>query len=188
MNWLFNIEDTVDWLKSFGIWAVFISLLLSLIISILGVVPSLFLSAANAVVFGLFPGFLLSLLGETLGAAISFWLYRFGFSKLEGLKLNRWRWLQTFNDSGRKKQAIILLLARLTPLIPSGVITAAASISKMKFLDFILVTFIGKAPSIVLETFIGHDLIRANGNLPRLLISLLLVVILLSLFHKKNSR
>lgn len=188
MDWLFSIEETVDWLRGFGVWAVFISLLLSLIISILGVVPSLFLSGANAVVFGLFPGFCLSLIGETLGAAISFWVYRLGLSKFERLKWNRWRWLRTFNDSGRKKQAIMILLARLTPLIPSGVITAAASISKVKFIDFILVTFIGKAPSIVLETFIGHDLIRANDNLPRLLISLIFVVLLLSLFYNKNSR
>lgn len=186
MDWLFRVEDTVEWLKGFGIWAVFVSLLLNICISVLGVVPSLFLSGVNAVVFGLVPGFFLSLLGETLGAAVSFWLYRLGLSKVKRLNPESWQWLQSFNGSGRKKQAMLLLLARLTPLLPSGLITAAASISKMKFIDFIVVTFFGKAPSIVLETFIGHDIVRASDNLPRLVISLLLTGLLFLVFKKKN--
>ncbi len=63
MDWLLPVDQVTNWLKSFGIWAVLISLLLNICISALGVIPSLFLSGANAVVFGIIPGFFISLTG-----------------------------------------------------------------------------------------------------------------------------
>jgi uncharacterized membrane protein YdjX (TVP38/TMEM64 family) len=55
MDGLFDVQRTAEWLRDFGIWAILISILLNIFISLLGVVPSLFLSGANAVVFGLIP-------------------------------------------------------------------------------------------------------------------------------------
>lgn len=187
MDYLFNVDQIVEWLRSFGLWAILISLLLSIIIGVLGVVPSLFISGANAVIFGLIPGFIISLIGEVLGAAVSFWLYRWGFSKLKPVKQGTWEWLHKLNEAGRKRRALILLFARMTPLVPSGVITFAAAISKMHFVDFIIVTFLGKMPSIILETFVGHDLIRINENYPRLIVSGILLVIVYLLFRYRKA-
>ena len=188
MDDLFQVDKIAEWLRAFGVWAILISLLINILISILGFVPSLFLSGANAVVFGFIPGFWISLTGEVLGAGFSYWLYRWGFGKLKSVKQERWGWLQRLNDVSRKKRITILLLARLTPLIPSGVITFAAAVSFMRFLDFIVVTFIGKAPSIAMETLVGHDLIRFNDNFPRLLISLLFIALLYFLFKNKRKK
>lgn len=55
---LFNVDVIAEWLRSYGVWAILISLLINILISILGLVPTLFfLSGANAVVFGFIPGF-----------------------------------------------------------------------------------------------------------------------------------
>jgi len=54
---LIQLEGFAEWLKSFGIWAILISLFLNILITMLGIVPSLFLSGANAVVFGIIPEF-----------------------------------------------------------------------------------------------------------------------------------
>ena len=48
-----NIQETVDFLRSFGPWAVVISFLLDVFINAAGCLPSIFLSTANGVVFGL---------------------------------------------------------------------------------------------------------------------------------------
>ncbi len=186
MDWLFNVEETAILLKELGYWAVVISLLINIGISIFAFLPSVFLSGANAIVFGILPGFIVSLIGETLGAAVSFWLFRLGFSKLKSLHSERWQWLQVINQSSRRKQILLLLIARITPLIPSGLITGVAAVSKMRFMDFMIITFIGKSPSIMLETFIGHDLVRMSDNLPRLLISLSLVLIFILVFKNKK--
>ncbi|RXZ84141.1 DedA family protein [Paenibacillaceae bacterium] len=188
MDNLINVDAIAEWLRGFGLWAVLISLLLNILISILGVVPSLFLSGANAVVFGFVPGFLLSLTGEVLGAAISFWLYRWGFGRLKQVRESSWVWLQRLNEAGPKRQAMIVLVARLTPLVPSGVITFAAAVSRMSFAGFFIVTLLGKAPSIALETFVGHDLYRINENYPRLLVSLLGLLLIYVIVRKKRGR
>lgn len=186
MEWLGQLEETAEWLRSFGIWAVVVSLALNVIISLFGVVPSLFLSGANAAVFGLVPGFFLSLAGEVLGSVLSFWLYRWGYKKLKK-NGKEWSWVGRLNDASRLRRNLILLVSRLTPFVPSGVITFAAAASQVRFLDFMIVTFIGKAPSIAMETLVGHDLIYLQGNLPRLLVTLLLLGLLLLLFRRRRE-
>lgn len=173
-------------MQDFGIWAVLISLLLNIIISIFGFIPTIFLSGANAIVFGFIPGFLISLMGEVVGAAISYWLYQWGWSKTR-VHQKKWLWLQKLEHERRGKQFTVLLIARLTPLIPSGMTTLIAAISNMRFGDFLVATLIGKIPSIAMETLVGHDLITINQNWPRLLISLFSLLILLLLFKKKKE-
>lgn len=186
MEWFGQIKETSEWLRSFGIWAIFVSLILSIIISLMGVVLSLFLSGANAAVFGIVPGFFISLAGEVIGAGISFWLYRWGYKKVSKKSDAQWKWLQRLNGAGRRKQGVILLVARMTPVLPSGVITFGAAASTMLFIDFMIITVIGKAPSVAMETLIGHDLLFLNDNMPRLIISILLLGLLLILFRPRR--
>jgi len=186
MDWFFQVEDFSEWLEGFGIWAIIISLLLNIVISILGIVPSIFLSGANAVVFGLIPGFLISHVGEVFGAGISFWLYRWGFGRMKGVREESWRWLQQLNYASRRRRMMLLFIARLTPFLPSGVITFAAAVSRMSFADFILVTLLGKAPSIAMETLVGHDLLLIQENFPRLLITLLFLAVIFLLMKKRK--
>jgi len=70
-----------------------------------------------------------------------------------------------------------LLIARLLPLAPSGIITAVAAISRMSFKDFFLATIIGKLPPVIIKVFIGHDIVFAGENLVRLLLVVLLVIV-----------
>ena len=57
-------------------FAVPISLLVSVIISLFGVLPSAFVTAANLLYFGFWQGLMLSFLGEALGAGVAFYVYR----------------------------------------------------------------------------------------------------------------
>lgn len=72
MESLFNVDNVVDWLSHFGIWAIIISVLLNIFISIIGILPSVFLSSANAILFGLPLGFAISLCEETIGAFVTY--------------------------------------------------------------------------------------------------------------------
>jgi uncharacterized membrane protein YdjX (TVP38/TMEM64 family) len=188
MEQLFSMDNLSGWLEDFGLWAVVISLLLNILISILGVVPSIFLSGANAVVFGIIPGFSISLAGEALGAAVAFGIYRWGFKRITAIKEESWKWLRQMNEASRSKRILLLFLARVTPFMPSGVITFAAAVSHMSFLDFIAVTLLGKSPSIAMETIVGHDLFFFQENYVRLLISLLLLSLIVLMMQKKRSK
>jgi uncharacterized membrane protein YdjX (TVP38/TMEM64 family) len=186
MDWLFDIEKTAEWLRDFGIWAVVISLALNVIISLLGVIPSIFLSGANAVVFGMVPGFFISLLGEVIGAGVTFALYRWGIRKTHKLQPDRWKWIQRVNSASRRKQFSAILLARLTPFVPSGIVTAVAAMSNILIFDFVVASLIGKAPSIAMETLIGHDFMTLNENLPRLILSIAFLALIYFILKKRK--
>lgn len=74
---LFTAYENIAFLLSIGI---------NIIISLLGVVPSVFLTAANLTVFGFGEGMAVSFIGEAFGAVISFILYRKGFCKAVNMR------------------------------------------------------------------------------------------------------
>ncbi|KWU54538.1 hypothetical protein [Priestia megaterium] len=56
--------------------AIISSVLISVVVSILGFIPSTFVTAINLKIFGLWEGTIISFLGEVIGVIISFVLYR----------------------------------------------------------------------------------------------------------------
>ncbi|GED66823.1 hypothetical protein BRE01_05250 [Brevibacillus reuszeri] len=189
MDWLTNVDGLAEWIRSWGILGIAGSIVLNIVISVAGVLPSIFLSGANAVVFGLYGGFLISLTGEVAGAAIAFLLYRYGIrSSMRLQKLDSFQWVQRINGTSRFRKCLAIVLLRLNPFIPSGVINLGAAITSLSFGDFLLATFIGKIPSMVFETFVGHDLIYFGENKLRLLFSLLAAGLVLIVFWNSGSK
>ncbi|MDK8180499.1 VTT domain-containing protein [Paenibacillus sp. ACRRX] len=182
-----DINSTVDWLRSFGPWAIVVSLLMNVLISAAGFIPSVFLTGANVLVFGTGYGFIISLLGETIGAGITILLYRKGLSRLPFIHSDRWGWLQRLNQAPRRRQLAIIAVARLIPLMPSGLVNAVAALSSMRLADFVLVTFVGKAPSIYIETMVGEAFLT-NDLLFKLCISVILLGLLYYGIKRINKR
>ena len=74
-----NVNGLVEYLRSFGPWAMVVSFFLDVLINAGSIFPSIFLSTANGLIFGLPLGILISWLAETVGVVISFLLMRFFF-------------------------------------------------------------------------------------------------------------
>ncbi|MFJ9496706.1 TVP38/TMEM64 family protein [Brevibacillus centrosporus] len=188
MEWLTNVEGMAAWIRSWGILGIIGSIVLNIIISVAGVLPSIFLSGANAIVYGLVGGFFVSLTGEVLGATTAFLLYRYGLQKSKGLKkLEKFSWIQHINGASRFRKGLAIVLLRMNPLIPSGVINLGAALTTISFADFLLATLVGKIPSMVFETFVGHDLVYLSENKSRLIISLLAGSLVFLLFWKREK-
>ena len=75
------VENLLRLFKEYQDLAIVISICISIIIAVLGVVPSVFITAANILFFGFWNGMFISFLGEAIGAGIAFLLYRRGFKK-----------------------------------------------------------------------------------------------------------
>lgn len=188
MDWFTNVEGLAEWIRSWGMLGVIGSILMNIVISVAGFLPSIFLSGANAVVFGLYGGFFLSLTGEVVGAAVAFLLYRYGIRKSKKLqKMESFQWVHRMNGTSRFRKGLVIVLLRLNPFIPSGVINLGAAITTLSFGDFLLATVVGKIPSMVFETFVGHDLIYFGENKLRLVIALLAGGLVLLLFWKTGK-
>lgn len=174
---MFSVDGFVEILNNYAYLAIPISLFVSIIIALLGVVPSFFVTGANIVFFGPVKGFLISLLGEVIGGVITFYLYRFGFKKkVQGL--SRYKMVDNIIHSDGKRAAMLIFEARLLPFVPSGFVTLAAAISKVTVIPYTIATILGKIPSIGLEAIVSYDLININDNFIRLFITLLAIILI----------
>lgn len=138
------------WFQAYPEWAVLISLLVSTVVAILGLVPSYFVTAANIGFFGPWLGGFLSWFGEAFGAAVAFVLYRKGWTSVQTrLTLpQKIKALATLNGWNAMRMVFLL---RLMPLMPSGLVTLAAATSQISFVGFVMSSSLGKIPALVLE-------------------------------------
>ncbi len=173
-----DIAALAEYLRSFGGWAVVVTLALFVVMTFTVVFPFMILSGAAGIVFGLVWGTLISWMGEVIGAVFMFVFARYFFRQA----VERWivhsPYLKQVDDYSAANGFKALLFARLLPLAPSGIITAVAAISRISVRDFWWATFLGKLPPVVVKVLLGHDIVFAGQHMYRLVAIVLLVVAL----------
>lgn len=146
-------EQVIALFHTYPSIAFLISIAINIGISILGVVPSVFLTAANLVVFGFWKGTFLSFVGEAVGAIVSFLLYRKGFRKLSETKWFSYPKVKRLLAAEGKEAFLLVLSLRLLPFVPSGIVTFVAAIGRMSLLLFVAASSLGKLPALLLEAY-----------------------------------
>lgn len=169
-----NLEGTIAYLRSFGIWAVVVSMVIDIVINIVGFLPSIFISAANGVLFGIAGGTLISWIAETIGVVISFFFMRTLFRSKAKALIEKSRMLSKLDEYSTLKS---MAVARALPYSPNGVITALGALSRISYRDYILGTLLGKLPSVAIEVVVGHDVIMMEDNADRLTVLVVLIII-----------
>jgi len=153
-------EQILQWFSQAPELALAISLLASVLVAVLGVLPSVFITAANLAFFGFWQGTLVSFAGEALGALVSFVLYRKGFRSRTGRALERFPKARRLLDADGREAFVLVLSLRLLPFVPSGLVTFAAAVGKMGLVLFVAASTIGKAPALLLEAWSVYEVSR----------------------------
>ncbi len=184
-----DFNGTVEYLRSFGVWAMGVSFLIDVLINIVGFLPSIFLSAANGVVFGIGMGILISWLGETVGVIISFWLMRTLFHDMAQKVIEKNKMLSKLDEYST---LWAMAVARALPYSPNGLVTALGAVSSISYRDYIIGCLIGKLPSVAVEVLIGHDVVHADEHLMRLTLVVIGVTVVYGILwwfmRKKKKR
>lgn len=163
-----DIDAIAEVLRSYGMWAMVVSMVIDILINVLGFLPSIFISTANGVVFGLVPGVIISWLAECIGVIISFWLMRRFLRQYAERLIAKSKYLKIMDEFSGANGFKMMLVARSLPYFPSGIITAVGAVSSIRFREYVLATLIGKFPAVALEVVVGHDLVNYEQNLARL--------------------
>ena len=168
--------------------ALLISILTSVLVAVIGILPSFFITAANIIFFGFEKGILISFCGEALGAMIAFLLYRFGLKKNGTPQLNRFPWLQKLLLAEKTDAFLLIFSLRLLPFVPSGLVTFGAAVGRVSILVFSLASSLGKIPALLLEGFSVYEVTRFQwqGKLILILISLAMLIYIFRLLWKKT--
>lgn len=142
-----------SWFAAGDLLAVCISILLNIVIAVVGIIPSLFITAANITYFGFIDGTLISLIGEAAGALVAFYLYRKGLQRFSIKKLQEYPRVQPLFTLEGKQAFLLVLTLRLLPFMPSMIVTLAAALGRITPLLFILASTLGKIPAQFMEAY-----------------------------------
>lgn len=173
------------------VFLVIFSIILNIIIAVVGFIPSVIVTAFNINTFGIFIGFIISLLGESIGAIVAFYLYRLGLKKISVKVLNKYPKVMEVINSSSRQQGKLVLYFRVFPYMPSGVITYVASVSSMSVVSFVVFSTIGKIPAMIVEVLLTAGFINAlkakNISMILFIISVILITLLILKIIKKGN-
>lgn len=176
-------EVVIEWFNEYSQLAVIISLGINIIISIFGVIPSAFLTAANLAFFGFVKGTFISFTGEVIGAGVAFYLYRKGLRGRSQEKLNNYPKLHRLLAATGKEAFSLIVAFRLMPFVPSGFVTFGAAVGNVGGLTFLLANAVGKLPAVLLEAYSVYQVL--NWTWQGKIVLLAFAVVLLIPFLKK---
>lgn len=160
-----------EFIAGYGKWAMCISALLMIFQSIVAPLPAFLITIANANLFGWWQGCILSWVSSMMGATMCFYISRIlGRDVVEkictkGALLS----IEKFFEKYGKK---CILVARLLPFISFDVVSYAAGLTSIGFLDFFLATGIGQLPACIVYSYVGKML---TGGAQKLFMGLLIM-------------
>ncbi len=172
-----SMNDTIEYIQSFGAYAILFSFFLDVLVNAVGFLPSIFISTANGILFGIIVGVVVSWLAETTGVVISFFLMRFILRDSAEKLIRKSSYLTKLDELSGKNGFKVMAIARMLPYFPSGILTALGAVSRMSARDYILANLAGKFPSTALEVIIGHDAVLFREHMDRLAGVVLLVCV-----------
>jgi uncharacterized membrane protein YdjX (TVP38/TMEM64 family) len=118
-------------------------------------VPGTILTLAAGFVFGVVFGVPLVSAGSVLGAIAAFLLGRFSARSWVAERVERSTRLRALVAVTRDDGFKIVLLARLSPLLPYNVLNYLFGVTAVRFRDYVLASWLGMLPATVLYVYVG---------------------------------
>ena len=176
------------WLLQFGAWAPVISGLLQIATSIFPPGPSFLLGIANAMLFGLVLGGLLTLATQLLAAAICF-----GIARVVGrpgvVRLVSHDSLERVDGFMRRRGILAVFVGRVIPFINPDLVSYAAGVTGIRWAPFLLAVGLGAVPSTIFYSVIGATAVEATGwVMMGVTISAVVPLLLLVVFRRRLAR
>jgi len=151
-----------DYLLSLGAWAPLASIVLMTAQALLIPVPLTIIMVANGLVFGLWPGMLVSLAGGLLGGIAAYSIGRWlGRSLVE--RLLPAGALAAADRTMAKYGGWAVVLERWIPGVPGDPVSYASGLTRMPLWKFIGLTTIGLVPANIVTAFVGTEV---AGDIP----------------------
>ena len=151
-----DIGGLRDYILSYGLWAPVASLFLMVLQALVAPVPSFLITFANGLAFGVFWGWVLSLFGHVLAAAVCFWISR-ALGRVPVEVLVGRTGLQSADRWFARWGMYAVFVGRLVPGVAFDVISYAAGLTRMRFRNFLIATALGIFPQTFLYSYLGRQ-------------------------------
>jgi uncharacterized membrane protein YdjX (TVP38/TMEM64 family) len=150
-SWL---EVAVQWIHTHphGAWVAFV---LTYAVAAVLAVPSSILTLGAGFVFGLAAGVVLVSIGSLVGAACAFLVARHCVRDWLAARISHLPRFRALDAATREDGFLIVLLARLSPLLPFNLMNYGLGLTNVSFRDFVVASWIGMLPVTALYVYVG---------------------------------
>jgi len=157
------LEKTLHWINGCGIWGpiVFVAVYTFACIFF---IPSFIFTYSGGILFGLWKGMLLSLIGTGMGSLCAFLIGRYLARDLVEKKIGGNAEFQKLSDALKRKGWKVILLARFSPVFPFLIGNYAFGVTQIKAFHYFIASVLGTIPSALVYTYMGF----AAGDLAHL--------------------
>lgn len=144
-----------EWLNQQGMTGPLLLMLLMILAVVVGPIPTLPISAAAGLVYGMITGTLIAVLGALAGSIIAFYLARIlGRDAVRRKMFNN----PVFSSNGSQRFLFITVtLTRLIPLFSFALISYAAGVTAISFWRYAVATTLGMLPMTFVFAGLGHS-------------------------------
>ena len=154
---LITPDELQAWFRGWGVWAP-LAYIVFVVIAPIIFMPVAPLAMMSGLLFGLWWGYLYTIIGCSLNCALMYWMTQhLGKAKVQRFLEKRLTpaWLARIESLEGRTGFIFLIILRLTALIPYNVINYAFGLTNMKFRDFMLASLIGIIPDMLIYVNMG---------------------------------
>jgi len=152
---------------------------------IICILPGQPIQFAASYMFGVLPGYLISITGAIIGAFISFHLAKILGSDALYLLFDEKKIEDYRNKLNSSKGLLAVLLIYLIPGIPKDLAAYAAGISNMNCRSFILMSTIGRTPAMMGSLLLGYFFERGNYAAIGVLAAVTVIILAVCLIKRK---
>lgn len=153
---LYHVDPSqlVDYIKSFGIYAILVSFMLMMLQSILAPIPAFLITCANALIWGWWRGAILSWVSAMAGATLCFYLAKgVGRDGIEKYMPNEI--LLKVDGYFDRYGKYTILICRLLPFISFDFVSYGAGLTSMSIFSFLLATGLGQLPATIIYSYLA---------------------------------
>ena len=178
----FNVEILQQWVDGAGWWTPFVFILIYIIATVL-FLPGSVLTLAGGAMFGPVIGTLCNITGASIGAAISFLISRYLAS--DWVSKRAGGTLKKLITGVEKEGWRFVAFVRLVPVFPFNLLNYALGLTKIRFIEYFLATFIFMLPGAIAYTYVGfagrEALSGGDGFINKILIAIALLAVVMFL-------
>jgi len=172
-----------EWLSGSGAWGPVLLMTLMVLAVVVSPIPTLPISAASGLAFGVLGGTLIAAVGATLGALVAFWT-----SRLLARDATRRKFQENPFFAEQAPQGVLfwgIFMTRLIPLFSFALISYVAGLTAVSAWRFLLASFIGMLPMTFVFAGLGHSL-QIHPVLTVAAGGLILLVMVVAPYHLRN--
>ncbi|MEO6053547.1 MAG: TVP38/TMEM64 family protein [Chthoniobacterales bacterium] len=153
-SWAEFLNHSMEWIKQSGWMGVgWFVVLYSL--TCVFFLPGSFLTVGAGAVYGFWFGTLLVTISNTVGAIINFLTSRYLARSFVARKLKQSKKMQAFERGLDAQGWQIILLSRVSPIVPHSLVSYAAGLTRMSFWRFTMASWIGFIPISAAYSYAG---------------------------------